>query len=197
MTIKDKKTVGETTKKLWDDSVDYTQPSPDRPYKLWLEIGVLIYLNREQLASLKEDEWQEKREQYLESRCQVCAERGGTKRCTENCMKYKGEDRVCPYFWKHGNGGIVSLDELQEQTNYQHPDESYEDSLERLTKEEHLAKLRKLVEDLEDENDKTIIELFSNAYTEREIAEVLGWNQMKVNRRKNKLFDELRDQMKD
>ena len=61
MTIKVNETAGETAKKLWDDAVDYTQPSPDRPYKLWLEIGVLIYLNKEQYSFMMEEEWQRRK----------------------------------------------------------------------------------------------------------------------------------------
>ena len=52
MTIKDKKTAGETATNLWEDGVDITKPAPNRPYKKWLEIGVLVYLTKEQYESL-------------------------------------------------------------------------------------------------------------------------------------------------
>lgn len=197
MTTIEKKTAGETAQNLWDESVDYTKPSPDRPYKLRLEIGVLVYLNKEQYAFMKEDEWQEKREHYLESRCLVSAERGGVKRCTENCMNYKGEDRICPCFMRNQNAGIVSLDKLYDEHDYEYPDTTYEDSLDAMEHEERLRRIREEVDKLENEVDKTIIELISKSYSERQIAEVLGWNQMKVNRRKNKLLDYLRSKLSD
>ena len=197
MTIKDKATVGETTQKLWDDAVDYTQPSPDRPYKLRLEIGVLIYLNKEQYSFMMEEEWQRRRDQYLESRCLVSAQRGGLKRCNEDCMNYKGEGRICPCFMRNQTAGVVSLDKLYDEHDYEPADATYENSLDAMVHEERLRRILEEVDKLEDKTDKRIIELFSNNYTERQIAEVLGWNQMKVNRRKNKIFDELRSKLHD
>ena len=200
MTIKEKKTAGETATNLWEDGVDITKPAPNRPYKKWLEIGVLVYLTKEQYESLMEEEWQEKRERYLQNRCQVSAQRGGLKRCTENCMNYKGEGRVCPWFMhKKANGGIVSLDELYESSDYLVADSSYQEQEDVLEHEEKIKKYRELVDKLEDETDRKIIELLKKEFSERAIAKELGddWNQMKVNRRKNKIFDELRSKLKD
>lgn len=197
MKKEDKMTAGETASKLWDENVDYTQPSPDRPYKLRLQIGVLVYLNKEQYSFMKEEEWQEKREHYLESRCQVSAERGGLKRCTEDCMNYKGTGRVCPCFMRNQNAGVVSLDRLYDEHDYEPADTTYNDSLDAMEHEEKLRRIREEVDKLEDEVDRTIIKLFSESFTERQIAEVLGWNQMKVNRRKNKILEELRSKLED
>ena len=174
-----------------------SQPSPDRPYKLRLEIGVLVYLTKEQYSFLKEEEWQEKRERYLESRCLVSAERGGLKRCTEDCIKYKGTGRVCLCFMRNQNAGVVSLDRLHDEHDYEPADTTYTDSLDAMEHEEKLRRIREEADKLEDEVDRTIIKLFFESFTERQIAEVLGWNQMKVNRRKNKILEELRSKLED
>lgn len=194
MKINDKKTAGETAN-LWEEGVDYTLPSPDRPYKLRLEIGAIVYLNKKQYASMQEDHWEEKRQQYLDSRCIVSAERGGLKRCTEDCMHYKGEDKVCSCFMRNNNGGTVSLDKLYDDNNYEAVDSSSKDIADLLAYEERLNSVIEAVDKLAEDVDKRIIRLFMDSFTERQIAEVLGWNQMKVNRRKKKIFDELRSKL--
>lgn len=199
MTINVKKTAGETATNLWVDCGDITKPAPNRTYKKWLEIGILVYLTKEQYEFLMEEEYKEKRERYLHNRCQVTAQRGGLKRCTENCMNYKGEGRVCPWFMhKKANGGIVSLDELYESNDYEVADSSYQEQEDVTEHEEKIKKYRELVNKLEDETDKKIIELLKKEYSERAIAKELGddWNQTKVNRRKNKIFNELRKKLK-
>ena len=196
MTIKDKKTVGETTKSIWDGCGDITKQSPDRPFPLKLEIGVVVYLNKEQYAHMMEEKWQEKRERYLNGRCSVSAERGGLKRCTKNCMNYDGEGNICPWFMHpKANGGIVSLDELYDNNEYEVADPSYQ-AIEDVTEHENQIKTyRQLLDELEDETDRRIIELLEESYSERKIASELGWDQMKVHRRKTKIFNELRSKL--
>lgn len=195
MEIKDKKAAGETATNLWDDSVDYTQQSSDRPYKLRLEIGTLVYLNKEQYAFMKEEEWATKREYYLQNKCQVSANGGGLKHCTEDCIHYKGEDRICPCFIRNQNTNIVSLDKLYEENNYEVEDTSQQGTLDTLVYEEKIRIIKEEIDKLEDEVDKMIITLFTESYSERQIAKILGWNQMRVNRRKNKILNELRNKL--
>ena len=203
MTNSVKTTAGETAKTIWDDTIDYSISSPDRPYKLRLENGVLLHLNLEQFKSMMEDVWREKRELYLAGRCMVSAERGGLKRCTKDCMNVDGNYTICHNFMNHRNGGVLSLDKLFEDNEFEIADYSYVDQTDVLAYEQRIMKFREEIELLEDEVDRRIMELLKKELSEREIARKLSeerdesWNQMKVNRRKNEIFNVLRSKLKD
>ena len=76
-------------------------------------------------------------------------------------------------------------------------DETGQDSLDEiLVKEELLKVLREELAKLE-EVDRTILNMASNGISEVDIGREVGLSQKGVNKRKHKLLEQLREQMKD
>lgn len=91
----------------------------------------------------------------------------------------------------------VSFDDLDE-NEYRFKDKLLTPSLETIAeKEEQKKALHKELARLKDIVDRTILEMFSYGYSEAEIGRAVGLSQKAVNKRKHRLFDSLRERLKD
>lgn len=88
----------------------------------------------------------------------------------------------------------VSLDQLYENTEYEMSDEA--DLEESLIKQEMLKELHAALDELE-EMDRTIMKMFGDGATEKQIAEVVHLSQKGVNKRKKRVFVQLKTRLKD
>ncbi len=131
----------------------------------------------------KRPDWAERKRKEREKRCAISNGRGGTKRCTDDCSK-------CD---KQRTGSILSLDKFTEE-GFEVADtvDIAELVADRLLFEELYAALEEL-----DPDNRRILELFSIGKSEREIAVDIGLSQKTINKRKTKLFDQLREHLKD
>ena len=181
MTIKNGNLITKESKTLFSEGIDYTKKSLERPYVLLLETGTKLYLNLEQYKFMMESKWEEKRKRYIQTRCLVLAERGGCKKCQEDCS-------YCLWFMtKKVNGGQVSLDYLYEENELELPDYSTS-VLEEMIKEEILKSVKEEFDKVENEMDKRLIYLLLEGKTEREIAAELNIPKSTVHDKKTKFF---------
>ena len=88
----------------------------------------------------------------------------------------------------------VSLDQLYEDTEYEMSDGV--DLEEDFIKREMLKELHAALDELEG-IDRTIMKMFGDGATEKQIAEVVHLSQKGVNRRKKKVFVQLKTRLKD
>lgn len=88
----------------------------------------------------------------------------------------------------------VSLEELWENTEYEVADTA--DLEEVVMKKAMLEELHKALDDLE-EIDHIIAKMYSQGYTEEEIGRVVSMSQRGVNKRKLKIFPNLKAKLKD
>lgn len=88
----------------------------------------------------------------------------------------------------------VSLDQLYASTEYEMSDEA--DLEEDLIKQEMLKELHAALDELE-EMDRTIMKMFGDGATEKQIAEVVHLSQKGVNKRKKRVFVQLKTRLKD
>ena len=142
--------------------------------------GEQVPVTEEVYRAYKRPLWAEHKRKEREKRCRD--ERGN--RCTGDCSK-------CD---KERTGSVLSLSRLVEENGFEPADtvdiaEMVADSL---LLEELYAALEKL-----DPNNRRILELFSNSKSEREIADDIGLSQKAINKRKSKLFAQLRERLKD
>jgi RNA polymerase sigma factor (sigma-70 family) len=163
--------------------IDYEIPSEDRPKYLDID-GKRIYVSEEVYRAYKQPLWTEHKRQERERRCRVSNGRGGLKRCTEDCA-------TCPF---PKNGSILSVDHFYEEYELEIADKS-EGILESIVEEEFNSKLWEAVDGL-DEVDQQIARLFSQGLSERAIAEKVNLSQKAINKRKNRIFSELKDKLK-
>lgn len=173
---------------LFEDGVDYTVKTTDRIYALKLDNGQILYLNKKQYSFMKNDSYKERRENYIRNRCTILAERGGTKKCKNDCG-------TCPWFMTNKtNGGQVSLDALYDKDEYEHPDDSRFDS-EDVNRKEIIVFLKAEIEKIKDEIDKKILKLLLDGKTEREIAIILNFPKSTIHVKKTKLFTILKEKI--
>ena len=154
----------------------------------WLKIGnrlvraILIPATKEQYEAYMRPIWREdKRQQRLAEK-------------RKKREKAQEEHRYDPSVL--GWDTPVSFEQLCE-TEYGFMDETGQDSLDEiLVKEELLKVLREELAKLE-EVDRTILNMASNGISEVDIGREVGLSQKGVNKRKHKLLEQLREQMKD
>ena len=154
----------------------------------WLKIGnrlvraILIPATKEQYEAYMRPIWREdKRQQRLAEK-------------RKKREKAQEEHRYDPSV--QGWDTPVSFEQLCE-TEYGFMDETGQDSLDEiLVKEELLKVLREELAKLE-EVDRTILNMASNGISEGDIGREGGLSQKGVNKRKHKLLEQLREQMKD
>lgn len=163
--------------------IDYEKPSNDRPYYLVID-GKTIYVSEEHYRLYKQPLWAEHKRKEREKKCRVSNGRGGVKRCTYDCS-------ACP-FAKSGN---ISMDKMYDDYQYEFADTS-QSIIDNLVKEELYQKMWIAINEL-GELDQEIVTLFMNGFSERSIAEKVNLSQKAVNKRKNKVFDDLRIKLKD
>lgn len=141
--------------------------------------GQQISVSEEVYRAYKRPAWAEHKRKEREKRCRD--ENGN--RCTEDCSKC---DRQL-------TGSVLSLDRFA--------DEGFEvadtiDLSELMADKLLFEELYAALEELDPDN-RRIMELFSIGKTEREIATDIGLSQKAINKRKTKLFSQLRERLKD
>lgn len=142
----------------------------------------VIEVTEEVYRAYKQPLWAERKRQEREKRCIISNGKGKVKRCTSDCSTCK-ENRT---------GSILSLDKFSAD-GFDIPDLISIDEI--VADKLLLEELYKALEELDPEN-RIIAELFSMGKTEREIAERIGCSQKTVNNRKPKIFNQLRESMK-
>ena len=142
-----------------------------------------IPVTEESYRAYKRPAWAERKRKEREKRCVISNGRGGTKRCTDDCGK-------CD---KQRTGSVLSLDKFTEDGfEVADPVDIAELVADKLLFEELYAALEEL-----DPDNRRIMELFSIGKSEREIASDIGLSQKAINKRKTKLFAQLRERLKD
>ena len=185
-----KKTVGKTTQALFQEDVDYTKPTTDRPFKWRLEDGNIIYLNLEQRQFLARDYYNESKRNEREKRCIVPSSRNGmNKRCRGKCFECK--------YYRYGKDtlGTISLDKLYELYEWE-PIYQEESILDKMIYNEQRKALYEAIEQLKYASDVQIIKLVLDGVSERNIAKIVGMSQKGVNKRKVKIIEELKEIIK-
>jgi RNA polymerase sigma factor (sigma-70 family) len=142
----------------------------------------VIEVTEEVYRAYKQPLWTEHKREEREKRCIVSNGRGGIKRCTDNCSK-------CVHL---RTGSILSLEKFLDD-GFEVADEVNVAELiaDKLLLEELYTALNEL-----DPDNRRIMELFSIGKSEREIATDIGLSQKAVNKRKTKLFAQLRERLK-
>lgn len=144
----------------------------------------VIEVSGEVYRAYKQPLWAERKRKEREKRCVISDGRGGTKRCTEDCRKCN----------KQRTGTILSLDGLTEESGFEPADSV--DIAELVADKLLLEELYAALEELDPDN-RRIMALFANGKSEREIAADIGLSQKAINKRKAKLFEQLRNRLKD
>lgn len=164
--------------------IDYEVPLEDRPFYLDID-GKRIFVDEETYRAYKQPLWAEHKRKERDRRCRVSNGRGGLKRCTDDC-------KSCPFL---KNGSILSIDRIYEDYELEMKDKS-QSILENIVEDEFNRELWKAVDSLE-EVDQQIARLFSQGLSERAIAEKVKLSQKAVNKRKIRIFRELKEILKD
>lgn len=126
--------------------------------------------------------WAERKRKEREKRCVISDGRGRTKRCMNDCSK-------CD---RQRTGSVLSLDKFTEDGfEVADPVDLAELVADKLLFQELYAALEEL-----DPDNRRIMELFSIGMSEREIAADIGLSQKAINKRKTKLFSQLRERLK-
>lgn len=165
---------------------DNQQPITDR----FIEIdGEQIQVTEEVYRAFKQPAWAEHKRIERERRCRDSKGRV----CTQSC-------RLCDMNRMIGdkepikkNSVLLSLERFQED-GYDPKDPV--DVEEIIAEKQLLEELFSALEELDPDN-RRIMELFANGMSEREIAADIGLSQKAVNKRKTKLFAQLKDRLKD
>ena len=143
--------------------------------------GQQIPVTEEVYRAYKRPAWAQHKCKEREKRCAICDGRGGTKRCMDDCSK-------CD---KQRTSSVLSLD-TGTADGFEIADTV---DLAELVADKLLFKeLYDALEELDPDN-RRIMELFSIGMSEREIAADTGLSQKAINKRKAKLFTQLRDRL--
>ncbi|MHC1762460.1 MAG: RNA polymerase sigma factor [Negativicutes bacterium] len=145
--------------------------------------GQQVPVTEEVYHAHKRPAWAERKRKEREKRCVVSNGKGGTKRCADDCHTCK----------KQRTGSVLSLDKFT--------DDGFEvsdnfDLTELIADKLLLKELYAALNELDPEN-RRIMELFSFDKSEREIADDIGLSQKAINKRKTKLFAQLRERLKE
>lgn len=154
----------------------------------WWKIGnrkvyaILVQVTKEQYEAYMRPEWKEdKRQQRLVEK----------RRKREKAQEERREDQSV-----QGWDTPVSYERLCE-TEYGFPEETRQESLDEiLEKEELMEALRQELAKLE-ALDRTILQMASNGISEAAIGREVGLSQKGVNKRKQRLLEQLQEQLKD
>ncbi len=127
------------------------------------------------------------------TRCRVPAERGGLKRCTEDCNQ-------CPYGKCKRDGGVLSLDALTfiNKDGSKLQIEIADDRpsiIEKLNEEERKSAMWKEINSL-NKDDQLIIKLFSEGLSDSQIAEKVGSKKQTIQYRRAHIISELKIKLK-
>lgn len=131
-----------------------------------------------------------KEEQRIDrlSRCRIHSDKYGLKICDHDCNE-------CPYKRVTRISSSVSMDYLYDNYEYEFADEQ-PSIIETLIKEELYRALDEAVSRLS-KDDRTIVELFKNGKDDGQIAKIIGSKRSTVQYRRQRIFDSLKEQLKD
>lgn len=132
----------------------------------------------------KENQYRDRR-----SRCMVPSEKYGLKICECNCDE-------CPFGLDKRIPSVESIDYLYDNYEMEFADKAQPSIAEVINKQERERALEIAVNNLKPE-DRVIIELFKKRYTDEQIASEIGEKRSTVQYRRKRIFDELREQLKD
>ena len=140
--------------------------------------------------------WREEKELERSKKCAVSNEHGKLIRCNGNCS-------VCPHT---KSGTPISIDVMEENGGFRSTQDGVhrqQDSATYVPSTEDIVMDAMLLEalwhhigELSEEN-QTIITMFSEGASEREIAEAIGISQKGVNKRKKAIFEVLKNNLQD
>ena len=146
--------------------------------------GEQVLVTEEVYRAYKQPLWAEHKRKEREKRCVISNGKGGTKRCTMDCSACEDQR----------TGKVLSLDRSFEEYGIEPADLT---DIEDIVAEKILLKeLMKALAELDPDN-RRIMELFANGMSERDIAADIGLSQKAINKRKTKLFAQLKERLKD
>ena len=154
----------------------------DGTWHLTIEDQV-VEVTEEVYRAYKQPLWAERKRQEREKRCIISNGKGGIKRCTADCSTCQNQR----------TGSILSLDKFKDDGLDVPGAINIEDIL---LDKMLLEELFEALEELDPEN-RLIIVLFSIGKSEREISANVGLSQKTINKRKAKLFEQLKERLKD
>jgi len=150
----------------------------------YIEInGKQIPVTEDVYRAYKRPIWSEHKRNDRQKLCQVSNDKGGVKRCTEDCSK-------CNYAKE---GSILSLDGLEE-AGYGVEDRT-QDVAEIVAEKMLLQELFRTLEELDPKN-KRICELLIKGHSKRAIARLLSISQSSFEYQFKKLMTYLRERLK-
>jgi len=142
----------------------------------------VMEVTEEVYRAIKRPSWTERKRKEREKLCVISNDRGGTKRCNDDCSNCDNQR----------TGSVLSLEKFID-NGFEVADEV--DVAELIEDKLRLEELYAALDELDPDN-RRIIELFSIGKSEREIATDIGLSQKAVNKRKTKLFAQLRERLK-
>ena len=122
------------------------------------------------------------------SRCIIPSEKYGLKICDHNCDE-------CPFHLDKRVPSEESMDYMYDNYDYEYTDDS-ESVVEIAIKEERMHALEVAVSKLP-EGDQVIVKLYSEGADDGMIAEKVGSKRSTIQYRRQRIFDSLREQLKD
>ena len=143
----------------------------------------IVEVTEEVYRAYKQPLWAEKKRHEREKRCVINNGKGKIKRCMDDCNN-------CD---KQRTGSSLSLDKFKDD-GFDVPGAIYIEDI--LLDKMLLEELFEALEELDPEN-RLIINLFSIGKSEREISANIGLSQKAINKRKAKLFEQLKERLKD
>jgi len=143
----------------------------------------VIEVTEEVYRAYKQPLWAEHKRQEREKRCIISNGKGGARRCTADCS-------VCD---KQRTGSVLSLDKFTDE-GFDVSDDINIANI--LLDKMLLEELYEALQELDPEN-RLIMELFSIGKSEREISANVGLSQKTINKRKTKLFQQLKERLED
>lgn len=165
---------------------DNQQPITDR----FIEInGEQIPVTEEVYRAYKQPAWAEHKRKERERRCRDSK----GKVCTQSCRLCDMNRMLDDKEPIKKNSLLLSLDWFQDD-GFDQADPA--DIEEIIAEKELLTDLLSALEELDPDN-RRIMELFATGKSEREISDDIGLSQKAVNKRKTKLFAQLKDRLKD
>ncbi|UWG97437.1 sigma-70 family RNA polymerase sigma factor [Dehalobacter sp. DCM] len=165
---------------------DNNQPITAR----FIEIdGEQIPVTEEVYRAFKQPAWAEHKRKQRERRCRDSKGRV----CTQSCRLCDLNRMLDDKEPIKKNSLLLSLDWFQDDGFDQ---EDPADIEEIIAEKELLTELLSALEELDPDN-RRIMELFASGKSERDIAADIGLSQKAVNKRKTKLFAQLKDRLKD
>lgn len=181
-------TAGKTAT-IFQDGVDYTIKTTERPYKYILEDKKVLYLNLEQLRFMRSDYWSEKQQATYLSKCIIGSDKNGYKRCSKKCSTCKW------YNTEYYNGGVISLDELADEYDYEVEDNE-EETIDIFKTDYARDRLYAAINNL-NADDKEFILLKLEGLNETEISIKYNISQRAVAKRRKRIFAIIYDEIKD